>query len=127
MRWNAKHLNWCMAAATCSPTSVIPMRRPSDFKALLAARIVEVLDARALSVRKAAAYTGIAAADFSRIRTVELRPLHDRSADDDPRTARPAGRSESQSQANRALAPRHSLSAAMDSRGAAGQGARTRS
>ena len=41
-------------------------------KALLAARIIAVLDERALSVRKAAAMTPFAAADFSRIRNADL-------------------------------------------------------
>ncbi len=41
-------------------------------KAILAARIVAVLDERGLSVRKAAALTGFAAADFSRIRNADL-------------------------------------------------------
>ena len=38
-------------------------------KAILAARIIAVLDNRELTVRKAGAMTGFAAADFSRIRT----------------------------------------------------------
>ena len=37
-------------------------------KAILAARIIAVLDDRKLTVRKAASLTGFAAADFSRIR-----------------------------------------------------------
>ena len=41
-------------------------------KALLAARIVAVLDDRGLSVRAADARTGFAAADFSRIRNADL-------------------------------------------------------
>lgn len=41
-------------------------------KAVLAARIVAVLDDRGLSVRKAAAVTRFAAADFSRIRNADL-------------------------------------------------------
>ena len=41
-------------------------------KAILAARIVAVLDGRGLSVRKAAALTGFAAADFSRTRNADL-------------------------------------------------------
>lgn len=49
-----------------------PNAAAEQLKALLAAQIIKVLDARALSVRKAAAHTGIAAADFSRIRTVKL-------------------------------------------------------
>ena len=41
-------------------------------KAIFAARIVTVLDERGLSVRKAAALTRFAAADFSRIRNADL-------------------------------------------------------
>lgn len=41
-------------------------------KAILAARIIMVLDKRELSVRQAAALTKFAAADFSRIRTADL-------------------------------------------------------
>lgn len=43
-----------------------------QLKALLAAEIVRALDERALTVRRAAALTGQAAADFSRIRGAEL-------------------------------------------------------
>jgi predicted XRE-type DNA-binding protein len=43
-----------------------------QFRAILAAEIVKVLDAEGLTVRDAAARTGIAAADFSRIRQVRL-------------------------------------------------------
>lgn len=49
-----------------------PNAAVEQLKALLAAQIIKVLDARELSVRQAGAYTGIAAADFSRIRTVKL-------------------------------------------------------
>ena len=41
-------------------------------KAILAARIISVLDDRELSVRKASALTNFAAADFSRIRNADL-------------------------------------------------------
>ena len=41
-------------------------------KAILAARIIAVLDERGLTVRKAASTTGFAAADFSRIRNADL-------------------------------------------------------
>ena len=41
-------------------------------KAVLAARIIAVLDERGLSVRKAAERTGFAAADFSRVRNADL-------------------------------------------------------
>lgn len=43
-----------------------------QLKALLAAQIIKVLDRDALTVRGAEAHTGIAAADFSRIRQVKL-------------------------------------------------------
>ena len=41
-------------------------------KAVLATRIIAVLEDRGLSVRKAAALTGFAAADFSRVRNADL-------------------------------------------------------
>lgn len=41
-------------------------------KAVLAARIIRLLDKRALSVRQAADRSGFAAADFSRIRNADL-------------------------------------------------------
>ena len=41
-------------------------------KAVLAARIIAVLDDRGLAVRKAASLTGLAAADFSRVRNADL-------------------------------------------------------
>ena len=44
-----------------------------QFKAILAAEIIKTLDAEGLSVRKDHAHTGIAAADFSRIRNADLR------------------------------------------------------
>jgi predicted XRE-type DNA-binding protein len=43
-----------------------------QFKAILAAEIVKTLDREHLTVRAAHARTGIAAADFSRIRNAEL-------------------------------------------------------
>lgn len=42
-------------------------------KAVVAGRIIAVLDVRGLSVRKAAALTRFAAADFSRVRNADLR------------------------------------------------------
>lgn len=44
----------------------------AQFKALLAAEIIKTLDRKELSVRAAHAETGIAAADFSRIRSADL-------------------------------------------------------
>jgi predicted XRE-type DNA-binding protein len=44
-----------------------------QLKAILAAEIVKTLDRKGLSVRAACALTGIAAADFSRIRNADLR------------------------------------------------------
>lgn len=43
-----------------------------QLKAILAAQIIRVLDARQLTVRAAAELTGTAAADFSRIRRAKL-------------------------------------------------------
>ncbi|HEX6859982.1 MAG TPA: helix-turn-helix transcriptional regulator [Caulobacteraceae bacterium] len=43
-----------------------------QLKAVLAAQIIKVLDAGKLTVRKAEEVTGIAAADFSRIRRAKL-------------------------------------------------------
>ena len=43
-----------------------------QLKSILAAKIIGVLDDREMSVRKAQATTGIAAADFSRIRNAQL-------------------------------------------------------
>ena len=43
-----------------------------QLRAILAARILHVLDERRLTVRKAEAVTGVAAADFSRIRNAKL-------------------------------------------------------
>jgi predicted XRE-type DNA-binding protein len=43
-----------------------------QLKSILAAKIIGVLDDQAISVRKAHAMTGIAAADFSRIRNAKL-------------------------------------------------------
>jgi predicted XRE-type DNA-binding protein len=43
-----------------------------QFKAILAAQVIKALDREGLSVRAAHARTGIAAADFSRIRNADL-------------------------------------------------------
>ena len=43
-----------------------------QFKAILAAEIIKALDREGLTVRGAQARTGIAAADFSRIRNADL-------------------------------------------------------
>lgn len=43
-----------------------------QFKAILATEIIKVLDRERLTVRQANARTGIAAADFSRIRNADL-------------------------------------------------------
>lgn len=43
-----------------------------QLRAILAAKIVGVLDDRELTIRKAQEWTGIAAADFSRIRQTKL-------------------------------------------------------
>ena len=44
----------------------------AQFKAILAAEIIKVLDRERLTVRAAHVRTGIAAADFSRIRNADL-------------------------------------------------------
>ncbi len=44
-----------------------------QFKAILAAEVIKVLDREGLSVRGAQRRTGVAAADFSRIRNADLR------------------------------------------------------
>ena len=49
-----------------------PNAEAEQLKAILAAQIIRVLDARGLTVRAAAELTGTAAADFSRIRRVKL-------------------------------------------------------
>ena len=43
-----------------------------QLKAILAAEIIKLLDRKRFSVRQAHAHTGIAAADFSRIRNADL-------------------------------------------------------
>lgn len=49
-----------------------PDAEAEQLKARLAAQIIHVLDGRGLTVRAAAEQTGMAAADFSRIRRVKL-------------------------------------------------------
>jgi predicted XRE-type DNA-binding protein len=49
-----------------------PNADAEHLKAVLAAQIIRVLDDRELSVRRACELTGIAAADFSRIRKAKL-------------------------------------------------------
>ena len=50
----------------------IPNPDLEQLRSILAARIIRVLDEKGLSVRKAHEITGIAAADFSRIRQANL-------------------------------------------------------
>jgi predicted XRE-type DNA-binding protein len=50
-----------------------PNADAEQFKAILAAEIIKALDRDHLTVRAAHARTGIAAADFSRIRTANLQ------------------------------------------------------
>lgn len=50
----------------------LPNSELEQFRALLAAQIIKALDAQNLSVRKASELTGIAAADFSRIRNANI-------------------------------------------------------
>ena len=50
----------------------MPYPEQRQLRAILAASIIKTLDAEKLTVRAAEAKTGIAAADFSRIRNVKL-------------------------------------------------------
>ena len=50
----------------------LPNPELEQFRAVLAARIIKVLDQTGMSVRKAQEMTGTAAADFSRIRQANL-------------------------------------------------------
>jgi predicted XRE-type DNA-binding protein len=50
----------------------LPNAEIEQFRTLLAAKIIGVLDERQLSVREAEAATGVAASEFSRIRRVKL-------------------------------------------------------
>ena len=58
----------------------------AQVKAILAAEIIKALDRESLSVRSAQGRTGIAAADFSRIRS-RPRSVHRRPLDGDPQSA----------------------------------------
>lgn len=49
-----------------------PNADAEQLKAILAAQIIRVLDTRELTIRRAGELTGIAAADFSRIRKAKL-------------------------------------------------------
>ena len=57
-----------------------------QFKAILAAEIIKALDREGLSVRGAQGRTGIAAADFSRIRNADLGRFSVRSANRSSKT-----------------------------------------
>jgi hypothetical protein len=50
----------------------LPNPEIAQLKALLASKIISILDGKKLSVRKAQDITGIAAADFSRLRNARL-------------------------------------------------------
>lgn len=50
----------------------LPNPEIEQFRAVLAAKIIGVLDDRSLSVRQAEDLTGVAASEFSRIRRVKL-------------------------------------------------------
>jgi hypothetical protein len=67
-----------------------------QFKAILAAEIIKALDREGLSVRGAQGRTGIAAADFSRIRNADLGRFNRRSSDVDHQLARVTSGSEDQ-------------------------------
>ena len=61
-----------MAAAMCSGISGRDNADTDQFKAILAHEIIKALDRECLTVRAAHVRTGIAAADFSRIRKADL-------------------------------------------------------
>ena len=50
----------------------LPNPELEQFRALLASQIIKTLDAEKMTVREAEMRTGVAAADFSRIRRVKL-------------------------------------------------------
>ena len=50
----------------------VPDADVRQFKAILAAEIIKMLDKKGLSVRKAQSLTGVPAADLSRIRNADL-------------------------------------------------------
>ncbi len=60
-----------------------------QFKAILAAEIIKVLDRESLSVRGARSRTGIAAADFSRIRNADLGRISTRGSKLSPTSSGP--------------------------------------
>ena len=64
--------NWFGEAETFFGISTTPHADLKQAKAILAAKIIAVLDERDLTVRKAASMTGFAAADFSRVRNAAL-------------------------------------------------------
>lgn len=49
-----------------------PNADTEQLKCILAARVIDILDKRKLSVRKAEEHTGVKASEFSRIRNVKL-------------------------------------------------------
>ena len=61
-----------MVAAMSSATSAALTPTVQQTKALLAARIIGILDDEGLSTRKAESRTGVNHADFTRIRNVQL-------------------------------------------------------
>jgi hypothetical protein len=65
-----------------------------QFKAILAAEIIKALDREHLTVRAAHGRTGIAAADFSRIRKCKPWAVHRRSPHLDHQSARVPRRGE---------------------------------
>jgi Helix-turn-helix domain len=80
-----------------------------QFKAILAAEIIKALDRQELSVRGAHDRTGIAAADFSRIRNADLGRFYCGSPDISPESAWVAGGNKDQSPCRAGRSPRDSL------------------
>ena len=67
-----KDLKWVRGSGNVYRDLGKPNADLQQLKAVLAAEIIRTLDKESLSVRKAQARTGIAAADFSRIRNADL-------------------------------------------------------
>ena len=67
-----EHFEWVEGSGNVFRDLGDPEADLKQAKAVLAARIIGALDERGLSVRKAAALTRFAAADFSRIRNADL-------------------------------------------------------
>ena len=66
-------LNWCGGSSNIYRDFDRPNADLEQARAILAAKIIHVLDARKLSTRDAEKLTGVAHSEFSRIRNAQLR------------------------------------------------------